>query len=106
MTGGGSPLRYSAVTVTVYVVGVMPSPLATISTVFSPSVHVALAPFSSSSSLTVIAISTPSAAVAVTLFVAFVVVAVYSVVSASNVGVSVSAPIVSPERRAVSFLLR
>lgn len=84
----------------------MPSALATISTVFSPASHVALAPFSSSVSLTVIAISMPSAAVAVTLLLAFVVVAAYAVVSASNAGVRLSDPIVSPERVAVSFLSR
>lgn len=48
-----------------------------------------------------VTVALASSGVAVTVLVAFVVVAVYSVVSGSNAGVSVSAPIVSPERRAL-----
>ena len=66
---------------------------------FSPSVHVAEDPFSISVSPRRISTSAVSSVgVAVTLFVAFVVVAVYSNVSEANVGVSVTLPIVSPER--------
>lgn len=48
-----------------------------------------------------VTVALASSGVAVTVLVAFVVVAVYSVVSGSNAGVSVSEPIVSPERRAL-----
>lgn len=43
---------------------------------------------------------------AVTLLLAFDVVAVYASTDASNVGVSVNDPIVSPERVDINFLLR
>ena len=75
-------------------------------TVFSPADHVALAPL-----VTVVVpflistVASSSSGVAVILFVAADVVTVYAVVSASKVGVSVSAPIVSPERRALRGLL-
>lgn len=49
-------------------------------------------------------VASGSSGVAVTVFVALVVLAVYSVVSGSKDGLSVSAPIVSPERRAVKGL--
>ena len=73
-------------------------------TTFSPSDHVAEEPFSISVSPTRIStVAAGSVVVAVILFVAFVVVAVYSNVSGSNVGVNVTDPIVSPER-VVRFL--
>lgn len=68
--------------------------------VFSPSFHVAAVPFV----MSVVPLSLmetaaeDSAAVAVTVLVAFVVVAVYSVTPPSNDGSRLSAPIVSPDR--------
>ena len=75
------------------------SPVTSITTSLSPSVHVADAPFSSSTSFTVIStVASALVGVAVTLFDALVVVVVYSVTSALNVGVKVSDPIVSPDK--------
>lgn len=69
--------------------------------VFSPSAHVALSPFSISVVPTLISISAfGSIGVAVTLFVALLVVAVYASVSVSNEGVKVNEPIVSPDKPA------
>ena len=82
----------------------MSVPVQTISTVFSPVSQVAAVPLVWASSLTVMAAETSSAGVAVIVLVLFVVVAEYDVVLGSKLGVRVSAPIVSPERRAVSFL--
>lgn len=71
--------------------------------VLAPSVQVAAVPLSTGlSPLRMVTVASSCSGVAVTVFVALVVVAVYSVVSGSNVGVSVSAPIVSPERRALT----
>lgn len=59
-------------------------------------------PFSTAVSPTMIVTSAPlSAGVAVTVLVALVVAAVYSVTAPSKAGVSVSDPIVSPERVAL-----
>ena len=81
----------------------MAVPLVTvIVTVFSPSSHVALAPFSISVSPTKIVISAfSSSASAVILLLALEVVAVYSVTSPLNSGVKVSEPIVSPDKSAL-----
>lgn len=69
---------------------------------FAPVAHVAAAPFSTCvEPFRMVTVAFSSSGVAVTVFVAFVVVAVYSVVSGSNSGVNVSAPIASPERRAL-----
>ena len=69
--------------------------------VFSPSAHVALAPFSISVVPTLISMPAfGSIGVAVTLFVALLVVAVYSSVSVSKAGVKVNEPIVSPDKPA------
>ena len=75
--------------------------------VFSPSVQVALPPF-----VTVVVpflitiVASASVAVAVTLLDAFDVVAVYSVTSLENVGVSVNDPIASPDRVVILLPLR
>ena len=75
------------------------SPVTLISTSFVPSSHVAEAPFSSSTSLTVIStVASALVGVAVTLFEAFVVDVVYSVTLELNVGDKVSDPIVSPDK--------
>ena len=71
---------------------------------FSPTSQVAEDPFSISVSPSMITTSSPaSVGVAVTLFVALLVVAVYSVTSLLNVGESVNDPIASPDR-VVMFL--
>ena len=84
----------------------MSVPVQVISTVFSPVSQVAAVPLVCGSSLTVMTAVTPSAAVAVTVLVLFVVVAVYSSVSGSNEGVRLTVPNVSPVRDAFNFLLR
>ena len=67
--------------------------------VFSPTSQDAVPPFVTSvSPLSISTSAFSSVGVAVTLLVALVVVAVYSVTSGSNAGLSVSVPIVSPER--------
>jgi hypothetical protein len=72
-------------------------------TVFAPSAQVAAAPLLTGvSPFKMVTVASSSSGVAVMVLVAFVVLAVYSVASGSNDGVSVSAPIVSPERRALN----
>lgn len=67
--------------------------------VFSPSSHDADAPFSTSvSPFRISTVAYSSVGVAVTLFVAFSVVAVYSYTDALKAGVSVNAPIASPDK--------
>jgi hypothetical protein len=89
------------VTVTVYTFSAVPFFTFTVK-VLAPVAQVAAVPFSTGvSPLRMVTVALASSGVAVTVLVAFVVVAVYSVVSGSNAGVSVSAPIVSPERRAL-----
>ena len=76
-----------------------------ISTVFSPSVHVAEALLAASVPLTVtLIIALSLSAVALILLLALLVVAVYAVTALSNDGDSVSEPIVSPVRFAVKGL--
>lgn len=73
---------------------------------FTPSAHVAGVPFSTSVPPFRIVITVFSSfAVAVTVLVLLVVVAVYSVTSAENDGESVSEPIVSPDRSAFKGFL-
>lgn len=89
---------------TVYTFSAVPLVTVTV-TVFSPADHVALDPLVTSlSPFMIVTVASSSSGVAVILFVAADVVTAYSVVSLSNVGVSVSAPIVSPERRALRGL--
>ena len=84
------------VTVTLYVF--MPVALAICTdTRFSPSAQVAALPFVMLFPFTVITISVPASAVAVIVFVAFVVSVVYSFTSASNVGSRVRDPRASAE---------
>ena len=88
------------VTVTVYTFSAVPFFTFTVK-VLAPVAQVAAVPFSTGvSPLRMVTVALASSGVAVTVLVAFVVVAVYSVAE-SNAGVSVSAPIVSPERRAL-----
>ena len=94
---------YSAVTVTVYTVSGAPPETVIVSS-FSPSAHVAELPFSISVVPSMIlTVAFGSVGVAVTLFVALLVVAVYSTTELLNSGSSVNDPIVSPER-VVRFL--
>lgn len=72
---------------------------------FAPVCQVAALPFATGVAPLLISTSALlSAAVAVTVLVALVVVAVYSVTEPSKAGVSVSDPIVSPERVALKGL--
>lgn len=89
------------VTVTVYVLLSLPLVTLTVRR-FSPVCQVAALPFSTGVVPLVIVTSAPlSFGVAVMVLVALVVVAVYSVTEPSKAGVSVSDPIVSPERVAL-----
>ena len=72
--------------------------------VFSPSTHVAVDPDNAEPFSVIVTVALLSAAVAVTPFDVFVVVAVYAVTSASNVGVSVSEPIRNCDRLAFKGL--
>ena len=73
--------------------------------VFSPTAQLALLPlFTSVVPFLIAIVAVSSAAVAVTLLDALVVVAVYSVTSGSKDGVRVSEPIVSPDRFAFKGL--
>ena len=92
------------VTVTVYVCVAFPLTTLTV-TVFSPALQVAAVPFPTGvEPLRIVTAAASSSGVAVIVFVALVVVAMYSVTDPSKAGVSVSAPIVSPERRALKGL--
>lgn len=81
-------------------------PLVTvIVTMFSPSDHVAAAPFATDTPPTLIlTVAFASTGVAVMVLVAFVVSAVYSVIPLSKAGVRLSEPIVSPDRPAFKGL--
>ena len=71
-------------------------------TTFLPALQVAAVPFSTDALPLRMEISAAvSSGVAVMVLVALLVVAVYSVTEPLKAGVSVSAPIVSPERRAL-----
>jgi len=73
--------------------------------VLLPSAHVAAVPLATVvPPLEISTVADASSGVAVMVLVALVVVAVYAVTSGSNTGVSVSAPIVSLDRRAVKGL--
>ena len=75
--------------------------------VLSPASHVAFVAFSISvSPRRISTVASSSVGVAVTLFDAFGVVAVYAVTDPLKVGVSVNDPIVSPDKVEISFLLR
>ena len=92
-------------TVTVYSVECVSSAVTVIVSTFSPVSHVALPPLVTSVSPSMITTSAPVAVgVAVTLFASSVVVAVYSTVSLSNVGSSVTDAISSPDSVVTSFL--
>ena len=85
--------------------------LVTVSTVittsFSPLVHVAVPPFSTASSFTVMLTVAPSVVGVASIFpLAAAVSPAYSFVAEANSGVSVVDPIVRLDRVAVSFLLR
>nr|DAI49362.1 MAG TPA: hypothetical protein [Caudoviricetes sp.] len=99
-----TPPSYQVDFVTVTVYTFCAEPFFTVMVrVLVPSAQVAAAPLLTGvSPFRMVTVALSSSGVAVTVFVALVVVAVYSVVSGSNVGLSVSAPIVSPERRAVN----
>ena len=78
-----------------------PSSVITTRTSFAPSFHVAAVPLVCSSSFKYTFTPQPAAGVAVMVLVALLVLTSYSNTPASNTGVSVSAPIVSPDRRAL-----